>query len=112
MTSPTSQTVSHIFKTSLTHVVLPEGEAARKFVNASLQEPVEQTVLLEEVRANAFGLCGGTRQVWLVVRDDPQSVFYDVQTESFGACWHPDAASGQYIDLGFRHENPFEMFIA
>lgn len=112
MPSSTSQTVSRIFKAFLTHAVLPEGNAAIRFVNASLDEPVQQAVLLEEFRASAFGLTGGIRQVWFVVRDDPQSVFYDLQTGSFGACWGPDAATGRYVDLGFRDENPFEMFIA
>lgn len=83
MLSTTSQTVTHIFRASLTHAVLPAGNAAIRFVNASLDEPVEQAVLLEEFRASAVGLSGGIRKVWFVVRDDPQSVFYDFQTESF-----------------------------
>jgi len=112
MSSPASQTVSQIFKTALDQAALPQGGAGLRFFSARLKEPVEQTVFLEEVRASAFGITGGIRQVWMVVRDDPQSVFYHFQTASFGACWGPDALTGQYTDLGFRDQNPFEMFIA
>jgi len=112
MSSPASQTVSQIFTTALAQAALPQGGAGLRFFSARLKEPVEQTVFLEEVRASAFGITGGIRQVWMVVRDDHQSVFYDFQTASFGACWGPDALTGQYTDLGFRDQNPFEMFIA
>jgi hypothetical protein len=112
MTTSTPETVGRIFKTALARHALPDGDAARRFVQARLDEPVEQAVLLEAFRASHLQIAGGIRQVWFVVKDDPQSVFYDVQTNSFGACWGPDAIDGQYLDLGFRDLNPFEMFIA
>lgn len=67
-------------------------------------------VVLDAVRARHVGKKAGVHQVLLVLQDEPQSVFFDIQCGDFGACWGPDAATGELIDLGFRGDDPVEIY--
>jgi hypothetical protein len=77
-----------------------------------LLEPKEIQVSLADFRAEFVGLAEGVYSVLLVVEDSPQSVFYDPLTKKFGACFGPDVNTGEYIDWGFRSDDPIEMYIA
>ena len=54
----------------------------------------------------------GQRQVYMVCRADPQSVFWDPATESFGCAWGPELPELRYVDLGFRSQDVLEMLSA
>ncbi len=77
-----------------------------------LIEPREIQVSLADFRAPFVGLPEGIYSVWLLVEDSPQSVFYDPLTKKFGASFGPDIYTGENIDLGFRSDDPLEMYIA
>ena len=77
-----------------------------------LSVPKNIQVSLADFRAPFVGLPEGIHAVWLLLEDDPQSVFYDPATKKFGACWGPEIETGEYIDLGFRSDDPLEMYIA
>lgn len=88
------------------------GPSSAHFKSRILEVPEMVTVTLAAYRAPHVGLTPGEHRVWLVVKDDPQSVFYDCATQKFGACWGPDRDTGELIDLGFRSHDPLEMYTA
>ena len=57
-------------------------------------------------------LASGPRTVYFVCRSEPQSVFFDPETQSFGSAWGPELPDLKYIDLGFRSKDVLEMFSA
>jgi hypothetical protein len=87
-------------------------ETMNRAVSKILSTPKEIQVSLADFRAPFVGLPEGIYAVWLLLEDDPQSVFFDPATEKFGACWGPDVHTGEIVDLGFRSEDPLEMYIA
>jgi hypothetical protein len=87
-------------------------ETMNRAVSKRLLTPRSIQVSLADFRAPFVGLPEGIYSVWLLLEDDPQSVFYDPATKKFGACWGPDVHTGEIIDLGFRSEDPIEMYIA
>ena len=54
----------------------------------------------------------GQRQVYMVCRSEPQSVFWDPVTKNFGCAWGPELPELRYIDLGFRSQDVLEMLSA
>ena len=86
-------------------------EMAKKFVARCLALPEKVSVSLEPFRAPYVSLEPGIHEVWLVVRGDSQSVFYDPINKNFGACWGPVMETGELIDLGFRSDDPYEMYV-
>lgn len=85
---------------------------AALFLAHQLDLPEKIEVHLAAFRGTCLGLPEGIRTVWLIIKDSPQSVFYDAFTGSFGACWGPEKDTGSYIDLGFRSDDPIEMYTA
>jgi hypothetical protein len=41
-----------------------------------------------------------------------QRIFFDESANAFGVAWGPDDKSGDYIDLGFRTDDPIDAFLA
>jgi hypothetical protein len=74
--------------------------------------PVLRAVPIQPHVVHLVDLPAGTHMVYFVTEDDPQSVFYDPSSESFGAAWGPDESTGQYIDLGFRSGDVLAMAAA
>ncbi|MES2386095.1 MAG: hypothetical protein V4593_16220 [Pseudomonadota bacterium] len=64
--------------------------------------PELRPVFVEAHITHLVGLPEGEHVVYFVTQDDPQSVFFDPHTESFGCAWGPEAGSGRFVDLGFR----------
>lgn len=112
MNSPTADQILVHIKTALHRAPLPNSDAGKRFARTMLANPELRSVEIEDFRAISLGIAPGTYQVWFITDDSPQSVFYDANLNLFGTCWGPDAKTGKYIDLGFRDENPFEMFLA
>jgi hypothetical protein len=73
--------------------------------------PEPEVVLLKR-EVPSLQLAPGPRTVYFVCRSDPQSVFFDPQTQSFGCAWGPELPDLTYIDLGFRSEDVLEMLSA
>lgn len=66
-------------------------------------------VLIERHVMHLLGLPEGEHVVYFVTMDDPQSVFFDPNTNSFGCAWGPDSESGRFVDLGFRSADVLAM---
>jgi hypothetical protein len=95
------------------HVTDPAGyivELLRRF-NATRIAPTSESVLLER-DVYGLGLSPGTRTVYFVNHSDPQSVFFDPETHSFGCAWGPELPNFRYVDLGFRSQDVLEVFSA
>jgi hypothetical protein len=103
--------VTALLDEALRSCEMPDAPTAQRFLEARLATPLEGEVQLQEYRAASAGLAPGKHAVWFVVKDDPQSVFFDPETQLFGACWGPEQGSGTYWDLGFRSGNPFKMYV-
>lgn len=86
--------------------------SATSWFNARRITPVPRTVNVPEHVAQFVGGPTGARLVYFVTEDDPQSVFYDEVTGSFGAAWGPDVESGEYIDIGQRSPDPLALAFA
>jgi hypothetical protein len=80
--------------------------------NSSLIEPTTDFIEVEPHVAEILNIESGSRQVWFVTEATTQRVFLDEPLDSFGVAWGPDAATGKYIDLGFRTEDPIDAFLA
>jgi hypothetical protein len=91
----------------------PSGSEAAfaRFRLKTLKEPERVVVDLDVPQARFLGREPGKHAVWLMVKDDPQSVFFDPASGEFGACWGPDATTGEYQDLGARSDGAFEMYV-
>jgi hypothetical protein len=74
--------------------------------------PEQGVVVVEPRHAERLGVTAGTLAVWFITRGDPQSVFFGVTVGKFGAAWGPERETGIDYDLGFRSDDPFEMFMA
>lgn len=86
-------------------------DARREFENARLPLPMPEKMTIDSFHANNLRVAEGERWVWFVTRGDPQSVFFDEESGLFGCCWGPDKVSGGYTDLGFRSQDPVEMYL-
>jgi hypothetical protein len=73
--------------------------------------PESQVVYLERT-VDEPPLAPGPRRVYIVCRSDPNSVFFDPDTQSFGCAWGPELPDLRYIDLGFRSYDVLEMLSA
>ena len=87
-------------------------ELAARFKSCLLADPEETTITLADFRASYLKMEPGNYSVLLIVKDDPKSVFFDPNTGLYGACWGPDIYTGETIDLGFRSDDPVEMYLA
>ncbi|RYG14865.1 MAG: hypothetical protein EON92_00270 [Burkholderiales bacterium] len=83
----------------------------RKFADRYLRVAEGITVEVTDFRSPYVGLEPGNYPVWLVIRGDIQSVFYDPMSRSFGACLGPEIGSGGWLDLGFRSDDPYAMYV-
>jgi hypothetical protein len=54
----------------------------------------------------------GTLWVWFLTSPQTQRVFFDECRNLFGVAWGPDSATGKYLDLGFRTDDPIDAFLA
>jgi hypothetical protein len=86
------------------------AELDRKF-RAARVFPEPGNVVLER-EAYGLGASPGEHAVFFVCRSDPQSVFFDPKSRSFGCAWGPDLPDLKYIDLGFRSQDVLEMLSA
>jgi hypothetical protein len=82
-----------------------------QFREACLQTPVKDWITVDGFHAKNLNISAGKHLVWFITRLDPQSVFWDEHSDSFGACWGPDLKSGTYEDLGFRSDDPVAVFL-
>ena len=82
----------------------------RQFLESCLPLPLPGLITISEFHAKNLSVLPGTRSVWFITQNDPQSVFYDESSGVFGACWGPDGERGTYDDLGFRSRDPIEMY--
>jgi hypothetical protein len=98
---------------AIVHRVRPkvgEEKVFDRFVAKTLQREELILVRLDEAQARFLGRQPGEIEVWLLVKDDPQSVFFDPFSADFGACWGPENETGRYHDLGARSDDPFAMY--
>ena len=65
----------------------------------------------DEFHAKNLNVAAGECWVWFVTQDDPQSIFFDEVSGLFGCCWGPDNETGGYTDLGYRSQDPVEMYL-
>jgi hypothetical protein len=86
------------------------NEIRQKFFSACLPIPEVGIVHLDEFHARLPNLHSGDYVVWFITKNSPQSVFFDESSGLFGCCWGPDQDSGEYADLGYRSDDPVEMF--
>lgn len=87
-------------------------DEARRAFDSSLITPEIGSVEIEPHIAGILNVDPGMRQVWFVTASNTQRVFYDEETRAFGVAWGPDSATGNYVDLGFRTEDPIDAFLA
>ena len=89
-----------------------QQDVVARFRQGVLAAPELISVFVDEPQARFLGRPPGNYEVWLVMKDDPQSVFYDPVSRLFGACWGPDIVTGRFVDLAVRSANPLEMYLA
>jgi hypothetical protein len=65
-----------------------------------------------EREAYGLNISPGERTVHFVNYSEPQSVFFDSETQSFGCAWGPELPDLKYVDLGFRSQDVLEMLSA
>lgn len=87
-------------------------EKARADFQSSLIVPEEGTVEVEPHTASSLRLEAGQYRVWFVTKAARQRVFLDDNVGTFGVAWGPVCATGNYIDLGFRTDDPIDAFLA
>lgn len=83
------------------------ADQLRKFREEQLFPPALESVHLDENIAR--GMPAGWREVWFVTRGQPQSVFYEEETQLFGVAWGPIGKDSWYMDLGFRDTDPLDL---
>lgn len=81
-----------------------------RFAAHRLAIPETASIVLDDPQAQFLQREPGNVTVWLVVKDDPQSVFFDPLSGDFGACWGPDETDGSYRDLGIRSNSAFDAY--
>ena len=86
-------------------------EARKQFENSCLPLPLPGLINIDVFHARNLDLAAGERWVWFVMQSDPQSIFFDEASGLFGCCWGPDKETGGYTDLGFRSQDPVEMYL-
>lgn len=87
------------------------ADQLRQFRNAQLSPPRRESVYLEQAMAGPDGV-EGWQDVWFVTLGQ-QSVFYDEFTQSYGVAWDTLGKNDRwYTDLGFRDDDPLELFNA
>jgi hypothetical protein len=111
-TDPLSPNLRARLRDSVAGATQKSDQVAKSFVAGLLEFPEKVIVELADFRAPLLNLQPGQHEVWLVVKGSPQSVFFDPSSSAFGACWGPDKDTGELVDLGFRGDDPFEMYIA
>ena len=100
-------------------VFVPNTESVDDYVarvearfKAHRVRPTLRAVAVPDHVAAFVGGPAGARLVYFVTDDDPQSVFYDESTRSFGSAWDPEKESGAYMDIGQRSPDPLAMVFA
>ena len=93
------------------HVTDPAAylEAVRSRFIATRITPSARAVHIEQHVSFMLGLPEGDHVVYFVSEDEPQSVFFDPKTESFGCAWGPESETNRYVDLGVRSSDVLEM---
>ena len=95
------------------HVADPAAyiDALDRRFRATRVVPTPERVLLER-DSYGLGISPGEHTVYLVSHSDPQSVFYDPVTRSFGCAFGPELPDLRYIDLGIRSQDVLEVLSA
>jgi hypothetical protein len=86
-------------------------ERVRDQFASSVITPEVGQIEVDNDLARVLNVEAGPRKVWLLTDVARHRVFFDAGTESFGAAWGPDAATGCYWDLGFRTDDPIDAFL-
>lgn len=87
-------------------------EQARGQFDLSLITPEQGTVEVEAHMAQILNIEHGALRVWFLTSPQTQRVFLDERRKLFGVAWGPDSATGKYLDLGFRTDDPIDAFLA
>jgi hypothetical protein len=87
-------------------------QKARAEFDSSLVAPEVGTIEIERHTAAILSVEAGMRRVWFLTKPTTQRVFLDEGAGTFGVAWGPDSATGNYVDLGFRTEDPIDAFLA
>ena len=87
-------------------------EQARVQFDSSLIPPEQGAVGVEPHIAQVLHIEHGDIRVWFLTGPQTQRVFFDERSNLFGVAWGPDSATGNYMDLGFRTDDPLDAFLA
>jgi hypothetical protein len=87
-------------------------EQIRNQFVSSLIPPEHGAVQVEPHTAQILHIEPGAIQVWFLTRHETQRVFFEERSGLFGVAWGPDLGSGNYLDLGFRTDDPIDAFLA
>jgi hypothetical protein len=87
-------------------------EQVRNQFVSSLIPPEHGAVQVELHTAQILHIEPGAIQVWFLTSQETQRVFFEERSGLFGVAWGPDSATGNYVDLGFRTDDPLDAFLA
>jgi len=87
-------------------------EQARVQFDSSLIPPEQGAVEVEPHIAQVLHIEHGEIRVWFLTGPQTQRVFFDERSSLFGVAWGPDSTTGNYMDLGFRTDDPLDAFLA
>lgn len=87
-------------------------ESVRARFDASLIEPEKGWITVEPHVAEILGIPAGRIPVWFSTAPGTQRVFLDEREQLFGVAWGPGTTTGEYVDLGFRTDDPVDAFLA
>ena len=87
-------------------------QKARLQFESCLIAPEVGVVEIEPHAATILNVGAGMRHVWFLTAQSTQRVFLDESIATFGVAWGPDSGTGNYVDLGFRTEDPMDAFLA
>ena len=87
-------------------------EQARVQFDSSLTPPEQGAVEVEPHIAQVLHIEHGEIRVWFLTGPQTQRVFFDERSSLFGVAWGPDSTTGNYMDLGFRTDDPLDAFLA
>lgn len=87
-------------------------ESARARFDATLIDPEKGWITVELHVAEILGVPAGRIPVWFLTVPGIQRVFFDERQRLFGVGWGPETTTGDYVDLGFRTDDPIDAFLA
>lgn len=87
-------------------------QRARSELDRHLIAPEQGMVMVDQQISLVLGVEVGLRSVWFLTAPGTQRVFFDETSAKFGVAWGPEVVSGEYIDLGFRTDDPIDAYLA